>query len=134
MTESSKLTYKFLHMISSHLSGRADCRKLEYIVAIGVDDARIPRQLSLEDSDKIDHANYVYMYPEVLVFPGARNRNKNLKLSIVDHIIKSHMTEELYNGVDPFGRIKVETSKMVQGVYKYQISYSGRKRRWIRMK
>ena len=66
-------TDKFLHLISNHLSGRRDCRKVEYLVIV----------------DPL----YISMYPNIQVYNDVHNRADCNKVSVIDHILNKHASE-----------------------------------------
>ena len=134
MTAEAKLTTQFLHSISSRLSGRTDCRGVEYVVGIGVDDGMIPRQYTVQDLDNRSPENYIIMYPEIKVFPNNKTRKRNFMCSVIECVVKNKYYDELYHGVDEAGCMMIDTSKLVRGTYKYKTSFKGKYRKWIRVR
>lgn len=62
-------TMKLLRLISSHLSSRVDCKKVEYYVTI---------------------ADHVTMSPLIEVYPDRRTRGKLKKEDLLHHIQNHH--------------------------------------------
>lgn len=67
MRRDSGLTYDFLHRLSRRLSGRPDCKNLEYEVYIG--------------------DNIIYMKPDILVYPDTKHRKHEDKINSIDLIL-----------------------------------------------
>jgi len=135
MKPEARLTQKFLKCISDHLSGRPECRKLEYRVAIGVQDPKMPSQVTFDELVNPDYnvKDHIYFYPPIDVYPSTHNRKKSDLQSILHHAIFKHYADELFDkSVD--GSIYVKTDKLVPGVYIYQLSMNGKRRRWIRVR
>lgn len=132
----SKRTYQFLHTLSYHLSGRPSCRKLEYFVCIGVDYHKVPIQLNLaqDSSIEVDMKNRIYFYPEVKVFPDVHTRKKHNLQDVLYHVATKHFYDSVYDGLDEFGRVLMKPDSLVIGVYKYALSFDGRRRRWIKVR
>lgn len=114
----SAMTVKFLRCITNHLSGRYDCRRIEYQVVI------VP--VDLPDF----HYQYVLMYPEISVFPSVHLREESNRVSLLDHIIFNHFHDTLYAGRDKYGHILVKQNSLVSGTYIYQLSMYGKSRKW----
>ena len=98
MKSESKSTIKLLLLISDHLSGRKDCNSLSYVVDI--------------------HNNAVTMSPDIQVYPGVHDRKPEHRQSVVTHVMKYHLSQDILREVVP-------------GRYVYQVSSDGKKRRWI---
>ena len=105
--EASKETQQFLRCISDHLSGRKDCRGVEYEVTI--------------DSD-------IRFIPSVHVYPSRYNRSKSSRTTVVSHVITYHFPELFET------KSTIDTNKLIKGTYKYQLSVDKKSRRWIKIK
>lgn len=86
-----------LKSIASRLSGRSDCRKVNYKVTI-------------------NHTG-ITMEPFVYVFPNRYKRQEADKIEIVTFIHQTKMHNALM-------------SNFIFGVYEYQLSIDGKRRRW----
>lgn len=122
------LTQQFLKKITRRLSGREDCRGVEYLIGIGVPIEEY--QLSLRNT--INPEDYIYFYPDIYVYRDNKHRKDIDLFRVVDLILHKYYEKELVKGRDEFGDLQVDTSKLVRGVYKYQISVDGKRRRWVR--
>ena len=126
MTDSVR-TQQFLRHITRRLSGREDCKRVEFMIGIGY---RFP------GSDKVTSPHifddrYIFFHPVVDVYKDKHHR-KDIDLNgIIDHVIYKYYPD-LILGYDLLGNILVDTSKLVRGVYQYQLSVDGRRRRWVR--
>lgn len=123
------LTSELLQCISAHLSSRKDCRKLEYIVYIGIVDDEHERQLTLGELDNI--ADKVFFYPKRYVYPDRFHRKKSDEIDIIAHVIKEHFPE-LYVCED-FNSVVVNSALLTPGKYQYILSFDEKKRQWIRV-
>jgi len=114
MTRAQLNTKDLLHLIASHLSGRQDCRQVEYIVRIE------PINLYARNDGKVDirHEFDVQIQPNILVYPNRHNRKQ--RVSVVAHVLGQHWGP---------GNIPLQA-----GTYLYQKSFNGRRRRWIRIR
>ena len=128
---SAQRTAKFLRTISSHLSGRPECRQVPYRCVIGVDEKE-SRQLDILDIMGKDPEKYISFHPAISVFPTKYRRNSANKISIVDHVIQTHFPE-LDDGKDILGNTTIHTDLLVTGIYEYQLSITGKCRRWTRL-
>lgn len=115
--EKTTLTKDMLHCISSHLSGRQDCKGVEYAVTIGH-----------ETFDDL-----VVLEPVKFVFPNRYRRCERDRIPVVSHVVKEHFPE-LYINTDSMYGTHIDTSKLVKGVYVYQSSIDSKRRRWVRVK
>ena len=120
------LTQQFLKQISRRLSGRRDCKSVEYVVGIGV--PITGSQISLSSMNKPE--DYVYFVPDICVYRDKNHRKEKDIFRVVDLILHKYH-DDLVEGRDEYGNLRVDTSKLVKGVYKYQISMDGKRRRWI---
>lgn len=66
-------TKTLLKLIANHLSGRHDCRGIEYVL-------------------KIDD-NGISFKPDIHVFPSRYNRKKSDKCGVLIHILSDHQSE-----------------------------------------
>lgn len=114
--EKSKLTQQFLQCIAQHLSGRADCKGVEYAVTIGHD--------TFEE--------LVVIEPPKFVFPDRYQRAEINRISVIAHVAKTHFPE-LYIHTHDMLTTHVDTSQLVKGVYLYQSSFDKKKRRWVKL-
>lgn len=105
------LTLLLLKYISDHLSGRGDCKGIEYRVAI--------------TKDK------VIIEPKREVFPSIYKRKQTDKLNVVSHVMKVHFTE-YFNYVDEMHETHVKSNTFVEGRYIYKLSSDKKSRRWER--
>lgn len=124
-------TVEFLRAISDRLSGRKNCRKIEYTVCIGMDDDSVDRQLHLSDTE--DMSNKVYFYPERVVYPDRFHRQKSDLTEIVYHILKTRFKDTVYD-CDQFDRPCFKQGSLTPGIYKYILSFDKRRRQWVRVK
>ena len=114
--EKSKLTQKFLQCIAQHLSGRTDCKGVEYAVTIGHD---LFRELAMIE-------------PPKFVFPNKYKRSEIDRVPVLTHVARDHFPE-LYIYTDGMFGTHVDVSQLVEGVYVYQSSVDKKKRRWVRI-
>ena len=75
MAKKRTSTEKFLKQISAHLSGREDCRQVEFEVDI---------------QTYFDAVQVVSIRPEVSVYPDRKHRRVQDKLGVVEHILSFH--------------------------------------------
>lgn len=125
MNEQAKLTQKFLKAISRRLSGRVDCYRLEYTIGIGCD---LPGSGIKYDNE----ADYIFFRPDIYVYKDLHHRKDTDLFKVVDLICHKHFPELILER-DDYGQLKIDTSKLSRGIYKYQISFDGKRRRWVRM-
>lgn len=123
----SRNTQQFLRYLSRRLSGREDCKKVEFIVGIG---------FKLDDEGKICppgvlDPSYISFCPKVDVYRDKHHRKEIDLNNIVDHIVKKYYSD-LILGYDLMGKTLIDTSKFLKGVYQYQLSIDGKRRRWVR--
>lgn len=116
--EKSKLTQQFLQCIAQHLSGRPDCKGVEYVVTIG--------------DNVFKHIDLVTMEPFKFVFPDKYRRNQIDKLPIIAHVAKEHFPH-LFINIDGRFEAHLDVSQLVKGVYVYQSSFDKKKRRWVKV-
>lgn len=126
MTESQR-TQQFLNFIARRLSGREDCKQVEFRVGIGV---RFPGSFKLTSSQVLDN-RYFYMEPHVNVYRDLHHRKDIDLRNVVDHVIDTYY-HDLILGYDLYGNLIVNTDKFVKGVYDYKLSVDGKRRKWIK--
>ena len=114
-TLKSKQTKNFLNYVSRRLSSRIDCKQVEFIVDIGVS----------------KHQS-IMMTPEIHVYKDLHHRSDTDYHLIVDHVLYKYFSDYILNR-DEFGDLIIDISKFSTGVYKYELSRSNKKRRWIRI-
>ncbi len=123
----SKRTQQFLRYLTRRLSGREDCKKVEFMIGIG---CRFPGADKITSPHILDD-RYIFFHPSIDVYKDKHHR-KDVDLNgIVDHIIYKYYPE-LILGYDLHGSMLVDTSQFVRGVYQYQLSIDGKRRRWVR--
>lgn len=94
----AKYTENFLHQISSHLSGRNECKGVEYVVTIS--------------------KGNVFVEPSIKVCKNRYSRKESDKLFVETHIQNFHSNSE---------------NSLVDGTYKYILSNSRKRRRWMKL-
>lgn len=125
-----RLTEKFLKTISSRLSGRSDCRRVNYLVYIGRDPID---NWKVSDNDLRDPTNYVFFIPNRYVYPNVHKKSDIDKRPIIDHVILTYFKQQLFNGYDEYGKLRVYTKNLIPGVYEYESSVNGKSRRWVKV-
>ena len=101
MRRDTGLTYDLLHGISTKLSGRHDCRHIEYTVKI---------------SDGI-----ISMTPLKLVYPDSHHRKSSDRCDVIDYVLYDMHTKFIFK----------ESKDLVDGEYVYRLSASRNMRKWI---
>lgn len=109
-------TKRFLTTISKHLSGRKDCRGVIYKVTI---------QPSYKDEEMI-------ITPEIKIFPDRYHRKPTDKTNVIAHVLFKHMPEILLTSNGEMSKVYY-TETLIPGVYEYQMSFSGKQRRWVKI-
>lgn len=124
-------TEEFLRCISDHLSSRKSCRKVEYVVAIGMmyDDSEY--QMTLADLDEGIH-DKIFFSPPRFVFPDKFHRSKGDYQNIVNHVIKSHFHDTIFDREDSCKDCRFKEGSLSPGIYKYKNSFNSKRRKWIR--
>ena len=128
--DKSKYTMKFLQTIAQHLSSRPECKKLVYRIAIGVDDPFFSYQLTLFEDELADKR--VCFHPSIYVYPDIHHRKDTDKINVVQHVASAHFEALLYSYQES-GGLYLNTENLVKGIYEYQSSIDGKKRRWVRV-
>lgn len=126
--KNSQRTQQFLRHLTRRLSGREDCKQVEFKIGIGV---RFLESTKIT-APKIDDSRYIFFEPHINVYKDMYHRKDIDLRNIVDHIIQKYYSE-LILGWDTLGNTLIDTSEFVQGVYKYQLSVTGNRRRWVRV-
>lgn len=127
----SQRTQKFLREFARRLSGREDCRKVEYLVGIGHLITPLKEGDIIIPQEFIDHL--IFFEPSnIQTYRDSHHRKDIDKFRVPDLIIKKHFPE-LIQDVDQFGQCWIDMSKLVVGVYKYQLSSNGKRRRWVKL-
>lgn len=121
-------TQLFLRQLTRRLSGRQDCKHVEFKIGIGV---RFPESTKLT-SPKIDDSRYIFFEPHINVYRDNHHRKAIDLRDVVDLIVQNYYSD-LIIGWDTLGNTLVDTSQFVQGVYQYKLSVTKHKRRWIRL-
>lgn len=125
--EESKRTQEFLVKVSQRLSGRSECAGKEYLLGIGVklrfSDFQIPKSESTV-------SQYIDFLPNINTYRDNKHRKDKDLFRVTDWVLHRFFSD-LILGRDEYGQLKVDTSKFINGVYKYQRSMDGKRRRWI---
>lgn len=125
-----RLTKQFLLKISSRLSSRLDCKHINYLVYIGID----PKyEWKNSYNDFRDASNYVFFIPGKYVYPNLHRKTSADRLPIIDYVVLHHFKDELFNGYDEYGKLRIYTNNLVNGIYEYQLSVNGKYRRWTKL-
>ena len=96
MAKKRTSTEKFLKQISEHLSGRDDCRQVEFEVDI---------------KTYFDCVQVVSIRPEVFVYPDRKHRRIQDKTSVIDHILSSHNDEYVLENGNYIYRLSVDKKR-----------------------
>lgn len=115
--KAGQLTKKVLRCISQHLSGREDCRNLEYTVSI------------YEDTKTGD--DIVEVSPYISVFPNTFHRKETDKRGIAYHVIRIHFSE-IYAQSNT-SVVQIKHNSLIHGSYIYRRYKLTRRRKWIRI-
>ena len=127
----TRRTEKFLRTLSSHLSGRSECKHLPYRCVIGVEDPE-RKQIDILDILGRDINSYISFYPIVYVYKDRHARKSAQKSSVLDHVLKYHFADVI-NNKDIMGNTTIHSGLLVPGIYEYQLSITGKRRKWIRV-
>ena len=123
-------TVEFLRAIAERLSSRENCRKLEYVVYIGRPCDQPGYQQHISDSNT---TNVVSFYPQRDVYPDTHHRQRTDLIDIVYHIMRTKFEDTIYDHDDEYGRACYVDGSLTPGVYKYILSFDGKRRHWIRV-
>lgn len=102
------VTKKFLHLLSSHLSGRRECSNIEYEILI------------------TREGNYT-LSVALPCYPDVKHRAKSYQQNPVMHIIEHHMPE-----ISACQNNMLDTNMIVDGRYKYAYNINRTRRKWIK--
>lgn len=129
--QKTELTTRVLNCISSHLSGRADCRGMIYRVAIYVrdDDSSTFRNWS-EDSC----LGSIFFDTIVRVYPDIHHRRDIDRRPVIQHVIIDHFYDELFAGAANGNQVQILRGKLVPGIYEYRPYSNNNRRRWFKIK
>lgn len=111
--DKTRKTKEFLQLVAQHLSGREDCKGVNYRVTLGEDKA-------------------VVFEPVVMVYPNRHQRKDSDKRIVTRHVLAEHMAY-IFEGTDDSGNAKIDTDWIIPGTYEYQSTYDNKKRRWVRI-
>lgn len=114
--KAGQLTKQVLKSISQHLSGRVDCKDVEYSVHIYRDD---------KTGDDV-----IEVSPFITVFPSTFRRKETDRRGIAYHVIRIHFPE-IY-AQSSTSVVQVKANSLVQGSYIYKRYKLTRRRKWIR--
>lgn len=114
--KAGQLTKKVLKSISHHLSGRLDCKDIEYSVHIYLD--------SKTGDDVVE------VSPYISVFPSTFHRKETDRRGIAYHVIRIHFPE-IY-AQSSTSVVQVKSNSLVRGSYVYKRYKLTRKRKWVR--
>ncbi len=105
-------TQKFLRLVAQRLSGRNDCKRVQFRIHILPEKA-----ISFE--------------PDIYVYKDLHHR-KDVDLFKIADLITRKYFPELILGKDNKGRMLIDTEKLNIGTYEYQLSVDGKRRRWVK--
>jgi hypothetical protein len=128
-----KQTVELLRAIAKRLSSRKSCKRIEYIVCIGMIDDSIEHQKSIaEYSGGI--GDVILFFPEREVFPDTHHRRSTDLIDIVSCVIMTKFKNTVFSYVDNIGQIHYQEGSVVPGIYKYILSTTKKRRKWVRVK
>lgn len=125
------LTEQFLRTLSNHLSSRPECRHISYRCVIGVEDTN-PKQLDILDALGKDPSRYISFYPNIEVYPNIHLKQEANKSTVLNHVLTYHFPE-IVDTPDILGNLTVYPGFLVNGIYEYQLSVTGKRRKWTRI-
>ena len=114
---SSKNTIEFLNEIAKHASNRSEMKDVEYKVLI------MPAP-----PEEVFYVSVVNPY--VKCYKDMHSRKPADQSIIDDHVLKYHLSN-LIDHIDNIGNIFMKD--VVPGMYQYQKSVTGKRRRWARV-
>lgn len=132
MATSGELTTKLLRAISKRLSSRKNCRRIEYIICVGMQYDEIDQPSRIKEYS--DVSDLIMFYPEREVFPDTHHRRSTDLIDIVSCIIMTKFKDTIFSYVDNLGQIHFVKGSLVPGVYKYILSNTKKRRKWVRVK
>lgn len=106
-------TKELLRHVSQRLSGREDCKQLEYEVEIG--------------------QNQVRFHPDIYTYRDMHHRSDKDRFRVADLILHKYYSQYIIMR-DIEGNLLIDTSGFLEGIYRYQLSVKGKRRRWINTK
>ena len=127
-----KLTIELLRAISKRLSSRKNCKRIEYIVCIGMTNDEVGNQKRIQEYG--DVSDIILFFPEREVFPDTHHRRSTDLIDIVSCIIMTKFKDTIFSYVDNLGQIHFVKGSLVPGVYKYILSNTKKRRKWVRVK
>ena len=104
-------TLQLLRHLAEHVSYRTAGQRAEYIVNIGV-----------------DTLCFSHNFP---VLPDRFHRRETDKCPVAEHVMKFHMPDVFVEASQ--GQVVFTPGSFVPGVYKYQLSFDRRRRRWTKL-
>ena len=133
MLTAAELTTKLLYTISRRLSSKKNCRRIEYIVCIGMTcDSEVGHQRRIQEYS--DVSDVIMFFPEREVFPDKHHRRSTDLIDIVSCVITTKFKDTIFSYVDNMGQIHFQKGSVVPGVYKYILSNTKKRRKWVRIK
>ena len=140
MKEIPNITMKLLTAISDRLSGRKDCRQVEYLVSIGICDEDLLEKHNISHDWIFKGMNppqnyydkYVVFEPVRLVYPNCHDRKESHKLSILEYVA-NYKLDSAFERISDNVILLMNSYKVSPGIYKYTLSFEGRRRRWERL-
>ena len=127
-----KLTIELLRSISRRLSSRKNCKRIEYIVCVGMTNDEVGNQKRIQEYG--DVSDIILFFPEREVFPDTHHRRSTDLIDIVSCIIMTKFKDTIFSYVDNLGQIHFVKGSLVPGVYKYILSNTKKRRKWVRVK
>lgn len=132
MKTAGERTIELLLTISKRLSSRKNCRQVEYLVCIGMNDDSVGRQRRIQEYGDI--SDIILFFPEREVFPDKHHRRSTDLIDIVSCVIMTKFKDTIFSYVDNIGQIHFNKGSVVPGVYKYILSTTKKRRKWVRVK
>lgn len=120
----SILTDNFLRSVARRLSGRGDCRLLEYNITIQPYD---------------DENDELIMNPWIWVYPDRHHRKDSYKQNIIPFIVSRYFQEDIILQISPNGSLLIPKDTLVDGSYRYKKYKFSQKdqvkttRKWIKL-
>jgi len=125
-------TEEFLQAVAERLSGRTDCKKVQYIIYIG----RAPRsEAEAHHSNVLDmkSADRVFILPNYEIYPDIHHRKKTDLVGVLDYILITRFHNSVFNGLNEYGHAVFKPDTLTPGVYQYKLSVDEKRRKWIRL-
>lgn len=110
-------TSDLLNYVSRRLSGREDCKQVEFIVDLGCTDSR-----------------RIIFDPDLFVYRDLHHRKDIDQFRIID-LALNKMFPEILKEKSESGEFYYDVldTYFLLGMYKYELSRNGKKRRWIKL-